>query len=502
MLTINTNVSSLNSQRNLSGSQSALATSLQRLSSGLRINSAKDDAAGMAISERMSSQIRGMDQARRNANDGISLAQTAEGALGQISTNLQRIRELSVQAANDTNTASDRAALQQEVSQLQQEITRVAGTTQFNGKNLLDGTFTAQNFQVGANANQNISVSLKNATATSLGAYTQTATGTLNVATASAAAAAANPVLAGENLTISGKLGSASYDVAAGSSAKTLAAGVNGYTAQTGVTATAMTKAQLGGVSVAGTVSFNLTGSNTSSPLAISANVVNPNDLSSLADAINAQAATTGVTAELANGKAAINLTSVTGDDIVIDSYLNSGGTGTATASLRGMDAYTGALTGAAAETLTDGGSDSSRVGGTLRFSSSDSFTVTSAQAAAATNGIFVAVSNQSTLSNVAAVNIGTATGANAAIDVIDAALQSINDQRAALGAYQNRFTSTITNLQTSSENLNASRSRIMDADFADETAKLSKNQVLQQAGTAMLAQANQLPQNVLSLLR
>ncbi len=269
---INTNIASLNTQRNLNSSQSALNTALSRLSSGLRINSAKDDAAGLAISERMTAQIRGMNQASRNANDGISLAQTAEGALVEVTNNLQRIRELSVQSANATNSADDRAALQKEVAQLKEEIDRVATTTKFNGTELLDGSFQTQDFQVGADAGETIQVA-------------------------------------------------------------------------------------------------------------------------SIADAQ------------------------------------------TATLSIDSID-----------------------------------------------------ISSQS--------------GASGAITAVDAALKTVNDSRADLGAIQNRFSSAIANLQTSAENLSASRSRIQDADFAAETAAMTRAQILQQAGVAMLSQANALPNNVLSLLR
>ncbi|WP_181880874.1 flagellin [Crenobacter cavernae] len=496
MLTINTNVSSLTSQRNLGASQNALSTSLQRLSSGLRINSAKDDAAGLAISERMSGQIRGLDQAKRNANDGISLAQTAEGSLVEISNNLQRIRELSVQSANDTNSATDRAALQGEVAQLTQEITRVASTTQFNGKNLLDGTFTAQSFQVGANANQNLSVSLNSAKATSLGANNLTATGTLSNATAAGAAKVTNTTLGTEVLTISGSLGTTTVTPAAGASAGTVAAQINGSTASTGVAAEARTQATLSTLGSAGTVSMNLYGSS-STAVAISANVASTGDLSTLSDAINAKSASTGITAALSSNKSSITLTSETGDDINIEDFNNSGAT--KTASFQGLNAFSGATSGGAI-TLTGGAAtDSSTVGGTLRFKSDASYTVTSAAA----GGLFSATTaNASTLTNVASISIGTTTGANNAIDIIDGALAAINSQRASLGATQNRFNSAITSLQSTSENLNASRSRIRDADFASETATLSRNQVLQQAGTAMLAQANQLPQQVMQLLR
>ncbi len=380
--TINTNVQSLNAQRNLSTSQNSLSTSMQRLSSGLRINSAKDDAAGLAISERMSSQIRGMNQAVRNANDGISLAQTAEGALGEVGNNLQRIRELSVQSANATNSTTDRAALNAEVKQLVAEIDRVSKQSDFNGTKLLDGSFSAQLFQVGANAGQTIGIDkIANTTAAALG----------NVKFAAAVTGGAPPVVAGSyaGLTVNGVT-------------------IDSVTLATGVTAPEAGKA--------------------------------------FAAAINAKMGETGVMATVA-ASGAITMNSIKANtDLVI------GGTaGTVTAS--GLTAATTAFVGEA--------------------------------------------------SNFAAnLDITTAVGAQKAMEIVDAALTQVNTSRADLGAIQNRFTSVVTNLQTNSENTSASRSRIQDADFAAETANLSRAQILQQAGTAMVAQANQLPQTVLSLLR
>ncbi len=494
---INTNIASLNAQRNLGTSQTALATSLQRLSSGLRINSAKDDAAGLAISERFTAQVRGLNQAMRNANDATSMSQTAEGALVETANALQRIRELAVQAANDTNSSSDRAALQAEVSQLQQEINRIANTTQFNGKNLLDGNFAGQNFHVGANSNQTIGVSISDAKATAIGDNRVAETGTLNVAVAAAAGAGArvaNTVLGTEELTITGSLGTVTTTtVAAGDSAYTLANLVNSNTASTNVSAKAVTKATLGTLSAAGSVSFTLFGSNATG-VAISATVGSTTDLSSLNDAINNYAATTGITSTVSGGT--LTLTSEQGYDISITDMLNGG---TATMAFQALDGFSGATSGAAQTLGAAVGTDSSTVGGTLRFSSSSSFTVTSAAA----GGIFAATTaNASSLTAVSSISVGTQSGANSAIDIIDSALQTINSQRASLGAIQNRIASTISNLQTTSENLSASRSRIQDADFAMETANLTRAQILQQAGVAMLAQANALPNNVLTLLR
>ncbi|WP_275662415.1 flagellin [Laribacter hongkongensis] len=507
MLGINTNVTSLTSQRNLSNTTNSMQTTLQRLSSGLRINSAKDDAAGLAISERMTSQVRGLDQARRNANDGISLAQTAEGSLVEIGNNMQRMRELAIQSANDTNTASDRATIQKEMDQLKSEIDRVASTTEFNGQKLLDGSFSAKKFQVGANADQTISLSTRNAQTSALGASSLTIDGTLNQAMAAKAAVpAANTVLAGEDLSISGPLGSnkASIDLAAGADGKAIVSAVNKETANTGVTAEAVSKAQMT-IAVAGSATFELNGTS------ITANITDTTDLSALAEAVNAKSSTTGVKAEVdVNDKSKLVFVAEDGRNIGIGNFATTGAPATAgtVATVRGMDAFTNDLTGTAVNLTDDAAhaaanTDSTLVGATVRFNATEGFTVKSAATAAATNGLFVtAAANGSALSGVDAIDVSTQSGSNDAIRVLDAALGTINSQRANLGAIQNRFASTITNLQTTSENLSASRSRIKDADFAQETANLSRNQVLQQAGTAMLAQANQGPQIALQLLR
>ncbi|MEQ9496651.1 MAG: flagellin [Deltaproteobacteria bacterium] len=477
-MTINTNIMSLRAQRSLSNSQKTLGTAMERLSSGLRINGAKDDAAGLAIANRMNSQIRGLNQAARNANDAISLAQTAEGAMQESTNILQRMRDLSVQAANDTNSSADRANLQKEVVQLQAELDRIANTTQFNGKDLLNGTFSGQSFHIGSEANQNLTISLSSTRSTSLGNHT-VAGGTMSTAVAGStnngAAADAN------GLVISGELGSGTTAaIAANDSAYTIAAAVNAVSSSTGVEADARTTATLSAVST-GNVSFNLTGNG--SAVAISASVASASDLQSLADAINGQAASTGITAT-SNGST-ISLVQEEGYDIAIASFAN------ATA---GNDSIsiTGASGGAA--TLTEGGNVSGVVGGSVSLSSSASFSIDAADAT-------LLAGTASTLSNVASIDIGSQSGANTAISTIDAALTAIDNARADLGAIQNRLDSTISNLTNVSENISAARSRVMDADFATETANLTRGQILQQAGTAMLAQANVSQQSALSLL-
>jgi len=383
--TINTNLASLNAQRNLNSSQGALATSLQRLSTGLRINSAKDDAAGLAISERFTAQIRGLNQAARNANDGISLAQTAEGALAEVTNNLQRIRELAIQSSNATNSQTDRDALQTEVSQLLSEIDRVANQTQFNGVQLLDGSFAGAVFQVGANAGETISIA----------STADVNTGDIGSVTSASASIATSvltnfgdALVAGE-LTIDGNNG-------------------NGAVA-------------VGALTAAGSIAERA---------------------GQLVNAINAVSAQTGVGAvyDAANGQ----ITVTGGADI------DFGGTG-ATAD--------------------------------VGFQAADNAT-------AATNA------------GIDTLDISSYAGAQLAISLADSALSTVNSARATLGAVQNRFESVVTSVQTTAENLSASRSRIQDADFAAETANLTRAQILQQAGTAVLAQANAAPQNVLALLQ
>ena len=480
---INSNVASLTAQRNLNMSQSSLNTSLERLSSGLRINSAKDDAAGLAISERMTSQIRGLNQAARNANDGISLAQTAEGALSEIGNNLQRIRELAVQSANATNSASDRASLQAEAAQLTSEISRVASQTQFNGLNLTDGSFLNQSFQVGANANQTIDIAaIGDARATALGSNVLTTDGTaVGVATTAAAALAANGVAVETDLQLATNQGStAVIGYAVGSDAAEIATAINSAASGIGITATATNSATLGNFSAAGgTVSAVINGST------VSATVADANDLSGFAAAINGLQANTGVTAsfETVGDKSNITLSTSDGRDIVISDLLN----GVATADV---------VVAGATTTLTSAGNDSTTITGTVELSSS------AGQITAAGSNADVFTSTVSAFNSVATSDISTAADAQTAIATLDAAINSINSSRGDLGAVQNRFSSTITNLQTTSENLSASRSRIRDADFASETANMTRGQILQQAGVAILAQANSLPNNVLSLLR
>jgi flagellin len=496
---INTNTSSLNSQRNLSSSQASLATSLQRLSSGLRINSAKDDAAGLAISDRMSSQIRGMTQATRNANDGVSMAQTAEGALASSGDILQRIRELAVQSSNATNSSSDRQALQTEVGQLGQELNRIAQTTTFNGQALLDGTMGTANFQVGADANQLISVSGANFTTNTYGN---------NRVESDGVAAAATSAAAGSTINIAGPLGSATVTSVAyaaadpsatpptlekGSTAKSLAAEVNNNTSKTGVTATARTDTNLS-MATAGAYSFTLASDDLSKPVTISFTVGgaadSATDFASAISAVNAQSANTGVTAQYDKENGGIKLSNASGSNIAV---------GYATGDI-GVTNYKADGKIAASPEMTLSSTVANAVSqGRVTFDSEKSFSVTDAGSGFATSA---ANAGASQLKSVASLDITSFDGAQLAIKIADAALASVNGQRAQYGALQSRFSSAISNLATTTENLSASKSRITDTDFASETANLTRGQILQQAGTAMLAQANSLPNGVLSLLR
>jgi flagellin len=611
---INSNISSLNAQRNLNSSQASLATSLQRLSSGLRINSAKDDAAGLAISERFTTQIRGNEQAQRNANDGISLAQTAEGDLNTISNNLQRMRELAVQAANATNSDSDRKAIDGEVQALSAEIDRVAQNSSFNGTKLLDGSFTAKNFQIGANNTSSDVIqisSIASARTSDLGSAGSTYAAS-NTGTATTAALAAGDLTLNGQQVGASKIGALPGQSAA--SAFSIAEAINAVSGQSGVTATANPNTVSGSASTDFTAiaadTFSINGINIG---AVAAGGTAAGQGANVAAAINLVSAQTGVTASAHATSGALTLTAADGRDINIGlngtavnattagtdktTFLNQTGLATGNVGTKAnmtetvaSGAFTAADASAAGETFTmtiDGttlytetstaGTDTvtaaeldtaltsflsantgySKVGtfagGDLQLRKADGTDVTvgltstfvtaagsfagaivgtatngTAAANAANHGTIslsstsadgivlggggaskagfttgtTAATTTSSVNSIASVNVLTAANASKALDAIDGALQTINTSRASLGAYQNRFATVVDSLQTRTENLTASKSRITDADFAKETANLTRSQILQQAGTAMLSQANQLPQGVLSLLR
>ena len=493
---INTNVASLNAQRNLNTSQSALATSLQRLSSGLRINSAKDDAAGLAISERFTTQIRGLNQATRNANDGISLAQTGEGALAEITNNLQRIRELAVQSANATNSSSDRAALDLEVQQRIAEIDRTATQTSFNGQKILDGTFGSATFQVGANVGETISVGLSTSMRTTQIGKTADYVGssayvsTKNIGQQGTGVTSTN--FTGSNLQIG--LGSGSLvDVSAGTAGTATGQGLGSAYAKAG----AINTAGVGGLTATAdtTIEINWTDTSTNG-FALSLNGVSVQSATTaaltgaqLASNINANASATGVTATFSAGKMTLN--AIDGRDIAIAQ------TATATEGFQAVTVNNNSVN--TALTSFAGGTQSNTAVGSIRLTAAESINIQGTDAAKLG---FSATSFALGNSALNSATVTTVANANTTISRIDAALSSVSSLRSTFGAVQNRFESTISSLQATSGNLSASRSRIQDADFASETASLTRAQILQQSGIAMLGQANALPNNVLSLLR
>ncbi|MGS2724138.1 flagellin N-terminal helical domain-containing protein [Porticoccus sp. GXU_MW_L64] len=595
--TINTNIASLTAQRNLNSSQGALNTALQRLSSGLRINSARDDAAGLAISERFTTQIRGLNQAARNANDGISLAQTTEGALGEVTNNLQRIRELAVQSVNATNSDSDRAALNLEVQQRLAEIDRIANQTSFNGRRVLDGSFGNALFQVGANVGETISLNLNTsvrqdglgaiasvtssdldtlispATAGTAASYT---TGQLNSLDFSTAAVA----FSGGSATTTGGISVTDYQGGAAVTFDVDGIGINlnaDYTNFAGVVSEIQTQLDAGnageyvvsddGTDItitktaaatnpttavvidngSGTTQAEFTGATgaagtaavTTSNLVfdvdgntVTVNTDHSGDLAALVTDIQDQlnTAASGAYTVAADGAAGFSITSNTAaasPAVTVDNFQTSsitgasGGTavagvdavaantfvvnndfsiqvgdGTAVAVANATYSTTQSLVDAINTALGSNGSAELNDDGTATINASEAITFTGAQATAA------GFADAALSGNLTSTNVSTVAASNETIRRIDSALTSVNDLRSTFGAIQNRFESVVNSLQTTSENLSASRSRIQDADFAAETAALTRGQILQQAGTAALAQANSLPQNVLALLQ
>ena len=524
---LNTNMPSLNTQRHLAKAQNNLNNSLQRLSSGLRINTAKDDAAGLAISQRMTAQIRGLNVAQRNANDGVSMAQTAEGALSEMGDILQRVRELAVQSANATNSAGDRKSLNDEVNQLVAELNRFANTTEFNGMKLLNGDNSVAAFQIGANANQTItatttdfrtskygSYQVGNATATAAGATAGKGVSISNAvagSTSSSLQVTGAAVSAAGTMTLNGPNASGTVSLTVSDSAADIASKINSQDL-TGIKATAKTETMIGFTTGDYTIDISTTNATSNSAntetatISFSVPKIGTDNVGSsaeaLTDAVNAfneQSSKTGITAKLNDAKTAIILENDEGKNINVT--LKSSNT-----------IYMGNASNGSAAAVSLAGTTSGKTftaAGQVTLDSSRSYSVNLAasvniQAGVLSGGSMGSTSVTtygSTLQRVDSLDITTVKGANDAIHIVDQAIDSVNAQRAKYGALQNRFESTISNLATSSENVSAARSRIQDTDFASETANLSRSQVLQQAATSMLAQANQLPNNVLTLL-
>lgn len=518
---INTNISSLNSQRHLNNTQSALSTALERLSSGKRINSAKDDAAGLGISSRMTTQVNGMNQAIRNSRDGISLGQTAEGALSTSADMLQRIRTLAVQASNATNASLDRQASQDEVGQLAAELNRIATTTTFNGQKLLDGSMGTQNFQVGANAGELITASGMNFKTNVYGTHRILGDAAGAELSAVGGFGAKSSSYGAQTITINGSMGAATVTTVAaadgvrGSSAADLAVLVNDKAGDTGVTATARTEALLKPIKGQG-IYLLASDNSDAKAITISFNVGDgaktADDFASAINAFNAQSSKTGVTAEYDAANSGIKLTNASGNDInIANANMATGQTATLDTykadgkSLVGAKTLVIATTAAGVNTYTTGTAK-----GVVTFDASASYSL-SQTAVTAGKGAFsiedkkaavaTAATGGSVLKSVADLDVTTFKNAQEAIAIVDAAINVVNKEMARYGALQARFEATIKNLEVNSENTSNARSRIQDADYAAETAEMSRASILQQAGTAMLAQANQMPQSVLSLI-
>ena len=469
-LFVNTNIASMTAQRHLRANTSRLNRTFQRLSSGLRINTAADDAAGMAISERLTSQVRGLTQATRNANDGISLVQTAEAALLETTNNLQRIRELAVQAASDVNTDSDRAALHDEVMQLQEELERIGASTTFNQQNILDGSFLNKYLHVGMNFRERLGVRINDARSTALGRWA-VQTGT---------AVTTNALVAGD-LTINGITVRAtrptddqlSTSFASGS-AIAKASAINDSTDFTTVTAYTNATDRTGQADIGGGTLDDANNVVINGQIITGIRVVAGDPDDGLIRAINAVSSDTGVRAYRGvDGR--IALTAEDGRNIEVVSNGNGGiitGLGASGVTL-------GTVTLHSENQYTLGGNNESYLG----FVDGTSVGVTSVQA-------------------VSTLDVRTRNGSNLALLVVDRALDQIARDRATLGAVQNRLDAMIRNLGVVTEQASAARSRIQDADFAAETAALSREQILQQAATTVLAQANTAPQQALALLQ
>ena len=564
-MVINTNVSSLTAQRALAESNAELQTAMERLSTGSKINSAADDAAGLAMTQRMTAQVKGLAMAVKNANDGQALTQSIEGALGEVSDMLQRMRELALQAANGTNSSADRTFLQSEVNLLIQEISRVATNTRYNGELILDGTFLNKALQVGIEEGENIIFSVESVAAESVGAHTLVGNG---VGAAPAAAdPAANSTTIEDDIEIFGFLGTKSTEASTGDSAKQTAVKVNNLTGETGVKAYAKTFASLASSSAtAKTYSVKINGYSTGNF------VISSGDVESAVDAINQISGSTGVTASSSGNK--VILFDSDGDDITVENTQTLSGHSDLVVAKLGEDGLVTNVVGQEISLAVAGGSDATRVTGTIKMVSANPFSIdqkfaksggntddttlgSNAASGATTiafasvadfavgdafrldgeststthyitgisgtnvtftpaltgavssgeeiykdSGYYTDAASTSSLKNLTQININTAINAGDSISIIDAALDKVAQMRSDLGAIENRLAYTVSNLMNIAEKTADARSRLDDADYALESARLAKAQVVQQAGTSMLAQANQMTQLVLDLLR
>ena len=498
MVSVNTNIAALSSHNALTGTKGDFENSMLRLSTGKKINGAADDAAGLSIANSMTAQIKGLKMASKNASDAISLTTTVEGALQESTNILQRMRELAVQATSDTNSGQDRVFIQDEINQLNNEINRIANTTEFNGIKVLNGTYTDKTIQVGNLGAQTIQVGVENADNNTLGAYQIESVDESRFADSLAHAITnTNSVISADaDYTVKGFFGTKTASIDAGADARDVAAAFNLVSSTTGVKATAITRARIT-ASAAATFTFTLQGKSTTAST-VTGTITSTTDLTALKDSINSVSGSTGIIATLTSDKAGINVTNDEGYDIFFGD-LDTGGVD-ANLVVRAME-RDGTLDGTL-RTL-DGDAtngDSAGIIGQVILSGDKPFTVTPGDAdnhfSAATTSI------SSSLTTLGSINIKTVSGATNAIAVLDGALSMISASRSKMGALQNRLNATVDNLSTIITKTEQARSRVLDADMATETTALSKSQILQQASTAMLAQANQANQGVLQLLQ
>ncbi|WIH18745.1 flagellin [Photobacterium damselae] len=516
-ITINTNVTAMTAQRNLNSASSSVADSMQKLSSGLRINSAKDDAAGLQISNRLTNQTNGLNVAMRNANDGVSMAQTAEGAMQESTKIMERMRELALQSANGSNSDKDRGAMQKEMGQLQSEMNRIADTTSFGGQNLLDGSFDTKTFQIGANSNETQSLNLMDVSSHALGQTYKSFGADTGTPTLKASAAAGTPNSDGS---VSIKVGGKSHDIALGYdiSADALAEKINNIEGLSGVTVTQgadktpaqdakMNISELAmGAGTTGTLSLNgkdidltqFAGTDVTSDV----NALN----NKVIDEINKHSDETGVTATLKAGTGgaagSIDLVAADGKAINASATIKGGATTGNSAIKLGDNTKIESAGGAAAKSDSEVAKSIAAVKGDFSINFGTAKLDASIKGDVLVGSTKIDQKSGTTTESVASLDLSTQAGAQNAIDVLDAAMEQVDSKRAEIGAFQNRMNHTMSNLANINENVTASNSRIKDVDFAKETVNMTKGQILQQAGTTILAQAKQIPQSAVSLLR
>ena len=489
-LTVNTNIASITTQGNLNKAGGALATSMQRLSSGLRINSAKDDAAGLQIANRLTSQINGLGQAVKNVNDGISIAQTAEGAMQASTDILQKMRTLALSSATGSLSADDRKSNNDEYQALTSELTRISQTTTFGGQKLLDGSYGTKAIQVGANANETINLSLENVAADNIGSQ-------------QVKSAALKPNADGNiatTLNVTGNGQTAKVVVEKGDSAKTIAAGLNGSIGGLSATASTQVKFSVDEVVTKGTTTPAVAGVPANFELTVGKSTVKfvgVTDTAGLADQLKSNAAKLGISVNYDEAKGTLEVKSDTGENLSFKS-----GAGAAAISVNvkdGSGKYAVDASDVETPTKLDATVNNVIVAtGQVSLDSSKGYAI----ADAGTTALFGKADVSSDKVTIAETDVTDAYNAQNALSIIDKAIGTIDSVRSGLGATQNRLTTTADNLQNIQKNSTAARSTVQDVDFASETAELTKQQTLQSASTAILSQANQLPSAVLKLLQ